>query len=155
MAIATPPPGKSKTSNSIGSLPSVGVKVRVSVPGPGTTKSVARYWSPKAWRPMTIGLVQPGTSRGTLLMTIGSRKITPPRMLRMVPFGRAPHLLQAELLDPGLVGRDRRALDADAVLLDRVGRVDRDLVVGCVAVLDAEVVVLEVDVEVRAGSACP
>ncbi len=34
-----------------------------------------------------IGLVQPGTSRGMLEMTIGSRKITPPRMLRMVPFG--------------------------------------------------------------------
>jgi len=38
---------------------------------------------------MTIGLVQPGTSRGTLLMMIGSRKTTPPRMLRMVPFGES------------------------------------------------------------------
>ena len=36
---------------------------------------------------MTIGLVQPGTSRGTLDMMIGSRKTTPPRMLRIVPFG--------------------------------------------------------------------
>src|SRR5579864_4656536 len=36
---------------------------------------------------MMIGLVQPGTSRGTFLQMIGSRKITPPRMLRMVPFG--------------------------------------------------------------------
>ena len=36
---------------------------------------------------MTIGLVQPGTSRGMLLMMIGSRKTTPPRMLRIVPFG--------------------------------------------------------------------
>ena len=36
---------------------------------------------------MTIGLVQPGTSRGTFLQMIGSRKMTPPRMLRMVPFG--------------------------------------------------------------------
>ena len=34
-----------------------------------------------------MGLVQPGTSRGTLLQMIGSRKITPPRMLRIVPFG--------------------------------------------------------------------
>ena len=73
--------------NSIGSPPSLGVNVIVSVPAPGTTKSVARYWSPKAWRPMTIGFVQLGTSRGTLLITIGSRKITPPRMLRIVPFG--------------------------------------------------------------------
>ena len=36
---------------------------------------------------MMIGLVQPGTSRGTFLQMIGSRKITPPRMLRMVPLG--------------------------------------------------------------------
>jgi hypothetical protein len=36
---------------------------------------------------MTIGLVQPGTSRGTLRQMIGSRKITPPKMLRIVPFG--------------------------------------------------------------------
>ena len=36
---------------------------------------------------MMIGLVQPGTSRGTFLHKIGSRKITPPKMLRMVPFG--------------------------------------------------------------------
>ena len=34
-----------------------------------------------------IGLVQVGTRRGLLLMMIGSRKITPPRMLRMVPLG--------------------------------------------------------------------
>src|SRR3977135_2052825 len=36
---------------------------------------------------MMIGLVQPGTRRGTFLQMIGSRKITPPRMLRMVPLG--------------------------------------------------------------------
>ena len=36
---------------------------------------------------MTIGLVHPGTSRGMLEITIGSRKMTPPRMLRMVPLG--------------------------------------------------------------------
>lgn len=42
------PPWKLKTSNFLGSLPSSGVKVISSLPGPGTTKSVARYWSPKA-----------------------------------------------------------------------------------------------------------
>ena len=36
---------------------------------------------------MMIGLVQPGTRRGTFLQMIGSRNMTPPRMLRMVPFG--------------------------------------------------------------------
>ncbi len=59
----------------------------MTVPGPGTLKSVALYWSPWAWRPMTIGLVQPGTRRGMFEQMIGSRKTTPPRMLRMVPLG--------------------------------------------------------------------
>src|SRR4030088_1885193 len=59
----------------------------VSVPLPGPLRSVARYWSPKAWRPMMIGLVQPGPSRGTFLQMIGSGNRTAPRMLRMVPFG--------------------------------------------------------------------
>src|SRR3954468_21004390 len=36
---------------------------------------------------MMIGFVHPGTSRGMFEMTIGSRKITPPRMLRIVPLG--------------------------------------------------------------------
>ena len=36
---------------------------------------------------MMIGLVQPGTKRGTLCTTMGSRNTTPPRMLRMVPLG--------------------------------------------------------------------
>src|ERR1700680_62910 len=49
----------------------------VSVPLPGNLKSVARYWSPKAWRPMMIGLVQPGTSRGPFLQMIGSREEEP------------------------------------------------------------------------------
>ena len=34
-----------------------------------------------------IGLIQPGTKRGTLDTTMGSRNTTPPRMLRIVPFG--------------------------------------------------------------------
>src|SRR6201996_4837264 len=36
---------------------------------------------------MMMGLFQPGTSRGTFLQMIGSRKMHPPRILRMVPFG--------------------------------------------------------------------
>lgn len=87
MPIATPDPGLWNTSNCCGSEPSLGVKVIVSVPSPSKRKSVARYWSPNAWRPTMIGLFQPGTRRGMLLMMMGSRKIVPPRMLRMVPFG--------------------------------------------------------------------
>lgn len=64
------------------------------------------------------------------------------------PVGRLPHLLQLELLDARLVGRDRRALDADAVLQDGVGGVDRHLVVGGVAVREPQVVVLDGEVEV-------
>jgi hypothetical protein len=63
--------------------------------------------------------------------------------------GRAPHLLEVELLDARFVGRDRGALDADAVLLDRARGFERHLVIGRVAVLDPKVVVLEVDVEIR------
>lgn len=48
---------------------------------------MALYWSPKAWRPTMMGWVQPGTRRGTLEQMMGSRKTTPPRMLRMVPLG--------------------------------------------------------------------
>ena len=49
--------------------------------------SEAAYWSPKAWRPMTIGAFQPGTRMGMLLHRMGSRKTVPLRMLRMVPLG--------------------------------------------------------------------
>ena len=104
---------------------------------PGTLKSVARYWSPKAWRPTTMGCVQPGTRRGTFLQMIGSRKITPPRMLRIVPFGDFHISLSLNSSTRCLVRGDGGALHAHADLLDRVGGVDRDLVVGRVAVLDA------------------
>jgi len=46
----------------------------VSVPGPGIATSVARYWSPYAWRPTTMGRVQPETRRGTLAMMMGSER---------------------------------------------------------------------------------
>ena len=110
--------------------------------------SVALYWSPKAWRPITIGLVQPGTRRGTLEITIGSRKITPPRMLRIVPFGERYISFRPNSSHPRLVGRDGRALHAHAVLLDRLGGFDGDGVLAGVAALDPEVVVLQVDVQV-------
>ena len=62
--------------------------------------------------------------------------------------GRAPHLLEIELLHARFVGRDGGAFDPDAVALDGLGGVDRHLVGGLVAVLDREVVIFEVDVEI-------
>src|SRR5262249_21703094 len=61
---------------------------------------------------------------------------------------RAPHLLQAELGDPGLVRSDRRAFGANGQALDGVGRVDGDLVVGGVAILYRKVVIMQIDIEV-------
>src|SRR6202451_2427314 len=53
-----------------------------------------------------------------------------------------------ELFDPRLVWGDGCAFDANADRLDRLGGVDRDLIVCGVAVLDREIVVLEVDVQI-------
>eukprot|EP00955_Chlamydomonas_euryale_P034236 349730-Chlamydomonas_euryale.AAC.2 len=44
----TPGPLKEWMSYETGAPPSAGVNVIVTAPGPGTTKSVARYWSPNA-----------------------------------------------------------------------------------------------------------
>lgn len=44
-------------------------------------------WSPKAWRPMVMALVQPGTRRGMVSQSMGSRKTVPPRMFLKVPLG--------------------------------------------------------------------
>ena len=61
---------------------------------------------------------------------------------------RPPHLLQAELLNSSLIGSDRRALHANSVLLDGMSGIDRDLIVGLIAILDTQVVVLQIDIEV-------
>lgn len=63
--------------------------------------------------------------------------------------GRLPHLLEFELLNSSLIRRDGRALDADLALPDGLGSLDGDLVVGLVAVLDAQVEVLNVEIEER------
>ncbi len=62
--------------------------------------------------------------------------------------GRLPHLFETELDHAGLVGGDGGALHTNTVLLDGVRCIDRDLVIGRVAVLDAEVVVLQINVQV-------
>ncbi len=85
---------------------------------------------------MTIGCVQPGTRRGTFRAMIGSRKMTPPRMLRMVPLGDFHISLRLNSFTRASSGRDGGAFHADAVLLDGLGGIDRHLVGGGVAVLD-------------------
>ena len=60
----------------------------------------------------------------------------------------APHLLQAEFGDARLIRGDGRAFHADAILLDGIGGIDGHLVVGLVAVLDAQVVVFQVHIQV-------
>jgi hypothetical protein len=62
---------------------------------------------------------------------------------------RPPHLPQVELLDARFVGRNRGALHRDAVFPGGFRGIDGDPVVGLVPRLDPEVVVLQVDVEVR------
>jgi hypothetical protein len=62
--------------------------------------------------------------------------------------GRLPHFLEVEFLDTGFVGRDRRAFYADAILLDRVRRIDGDLVVGRIAGFDAQIIIFQVDIEI-------
>ena len=62
--------------------------------------------------------------------------------------GALPHALEVELLDPGLIGRDRGTLHSHAAFPNGVGRVDRHLVGGGVAVFDREVVGADVEVEV-------
>ena len=62
---------------------------------------------------------------------------------------RLPHLLQLELFNARFIGGDGSALNANAMLLDGLGCVDGDLVVCCVAVLDREVIILNLEVEIR------
>lgn len=57
-------------------------------------------------------------------------------------------LLKLKLLDTSLVGGNGGTLDTNRVLLDSLGGIKGDLVVGLVTVLKAKIVVLEVDIEV-------
>ena len=84
---ATPGPVKLKTSCLISSFPSSEVHLISIFPLPGTLKSVALYWSPKACLPITTGSDQEGTNLGILLQIIGSLKTVPPIIFLMVPFG--------------------------------------------------------------------
>ena len=58
------------------------------------------------------------------------------------------HLLEAKLLDTRLIGSDGGTLDADLILLDGIGRLDSDLILSGITVLNGEIVVLQVDVNI-------
>jgi hypothetical protein len=58
-------------------------------------------------------------------------------------------LLQLELLNTGLIRGDGGTLDTDTILLDGLGGINGDLVIGLVTVLNAEIVVLQIDIKVR------
>ena len=51
--------------------------------------------------------------------------------------------------DTGLVGSDCGALDTNVVFLDSLGSINRHLVIGLVSVRQAQVVVLNVNVQIR------
>ena len=92
---------------------------------------------------MTMGCVQPGHEARHVAADDGLAEDDAAEDVADGAVGALPHLLEVELFDARLVRRDGRALDADAVLLDGVGGVDRDLVAGLVAVLDRQIVVFE------------
>ena len=84
---AIPGPGKLNTSYFFSSFPSSEVHLISNFPLPGTKKSVARYWSPKACLPIITGSVHEGTSFGIFLQIIGSLNTVPPIIFLIVPFG--------------------------------------------------------------------
>ena len=59
-----------------------------------------------------------------------------------------PHFLELEFLNTCFIRCDRGAFDADAVFVDRVRGINRDLVIRCVTVLDREVIISQVDIEI-------
>ena len=82
-------------------------------------------------------------------MMIGSRKMTPPRMLRIVPLGDFHIFFRPNSSTRASSGVMVAHLTPTPYFLIALAESIGDLVVGGVAVLDAEVVVLQVDVEVR------
>lgn len=61
---------------------------------------------------------------------------------------RQPHLLELKLFHTLLIWRDGRALHTHAVLLDRLRSIRCDLIICLITLLQAKIVVLEIDVQV-------
>ena len=99
------------------------------------------------------GLVPARNKPGNIRNDDGLAKDDATENVANSPIGASPHLLQTELFNPCLIGGDGRALDPDAVFLDGVGCINGDLIVGLIALLDPQVVILKGDVEVGVNEA--
>ena len=73
----------------------------------------------------------------------------------MVPFGLRYIRFRSNSSHPRLVRRDRGAFHADTVLRDGLRRIDGHLVVGLVAILDAQIEVFQVNIQVRQDRVSP
>jgi hypothetical protein len=62
---------------------------------------------------------------------------------------RLLHLFELELLNTRLIGGNGSALDTNSTLLDSRGSIDSDLVISSISVLNAEIKILNFEVEVR------
>lgn len=109
-----------------------------------------------------IGFFQPGTRRGIRGMTMGSLKTVPPRAFRIVPLGEShtgscqyrsaikiegeQTLLQIELLHSLLIRCDGSTLHTNRVFLNGLGRINRNLIIGLIPILQPQIVVLQIDV---------
>ena len=145
--MATPPPGKSKTSCSI-TLPSspsnlIGELALARHDEVGGAILVAEGVAADHDR-----MGPAGHQPRHVLQTIGSRKMVPPMMLRIVPLGDRHISLRLNSFTRPSSGVMVAHFTATPYCCVALAEVDRHLVVGLVAILDAEVVVLQVDVEI-------
>ena len=79
--------------------------------------------------PNTDGLHPSWDWAGDLLEDDGLTEYSTAKDVSDGTVGAPPHLLELKLLHAGFIGCDGRAFDADAVFQDRLGGLDRDLVV--------------------------
>ena len=107
----------------------------VSLPGPGTRKSVASILVAEGMAADDDRFGPAGDETGDVP---ADDRLAKDRAADDIADGavrRLPHLFQAKLLHPPLVRGDGRALDADPVFFNRLRRLDRHFILGGVAIL--------------------
>ena len=113
---------------------------------------------------MIIGWVQPGTSLGTLFIMIGSRKTVPPRILLNVPLGDFHicfKLYSLTRASSGVIvahlilcnGQSPLSMKIwtqipNVISLNCICRINSDLVIGRVSVLQSKVKILDIQVQI-------